>query len=57
MWVMQSLGSSISSTMAVETDIVGEDIYNIEPGHDAWVDGNEPFVGIEFETLKDYAKG
>lgn len=40
-----------------EVDLVAGDIYDIEPGHDAWVDGNEPFVGIEFETLKDYAKG
>ncbi len=24
--------------------------YIIEPGHDAWVDGDEPFVGYEFES-------
>lgn len=24
---------------------------------DAWVEGTEPFIGIEFETLKDYPKG
>jgi hypothetical protein len=33
--------------------------YVIEPGHDAWVVGDEPFVGLEFEsrTAEDYAKG
>jgi quercetin dioxygenase-like cupin family protein len=25
------------------------DTYVIEPGHDAWVLGDEPFVGLEFE--------
>lgn len=40
-----------------ELDLVAGDVYDIEPGHDAWVEGNEPFMGIEFETLKDYAKG
>jgi len=24
--------------------------YRIEPGHDAWVVGDEPFVGYEFES-------
>lgn len=26
------------------------DAYVIEPGHDAWVEGSEPFVGYEFES-------
>jgi hypothetical protein len=26
------------------------DAYVIEPGHDAWVAGDEPFVGYEFES-------
>jgi hypothetical protein len=32
--------------------------YRIEPGHDAWVIGNEPFVGYEFEstTAGSYAR-
>jgi hypothetical protein len=28
----------------------------IPPGHNAWVVGNEPVVGIDFTGLKDYAK-
>ncbi len=35
------------------------DAYVIEPGHDAWVVGDETFVGYEFETksAEEYAKG
>ena len=35
------------------------DVYVIEPGHDAWVVGDEPFVGFEFESrsAEEYAKG
>jgi EutQ-like cupin domain len=28
----------------------------IPPGHNAWVVGNEPLVGIDFTGLKEYAK-
>jgi hypothetical protein len=33
--------------------------YVIEPGHDAWVVGDEGFVGYEFESraAEEYAKG
>ena len=31
--------------------------YVIEPGHDAWVVGDEPAVGYEFESAETYAKG
>jgi uncharacterized cupin superfamily protein len=33
--------------------------YVIEPGHDAWVVGDETFVGYEFESraAEEYAKG
>lgn len=30
--------------------------YHIAPGHDAWVIGDEPFVGIEFKNAGTYAK-
>ena len=34
------------------------DAYEIEPGHDAWVVGDEPFVGYEFDstTVETFAK-
>jgi quercetin dioxygenase-like cupin family protein len=28
----------------------------IPPGHNVWVVGNEPVVGIDFTGLKEYAK-
>jgi hypothetical protein len=31
-------------------------VYIIEPGHDAWVVGEKPFVGYEFESAEAYAK-
>lgn len=30
--------------------------YAIPPGHDAWVEGNESFVGIEVLSAEQYAK-
>jgi quercetin dioxygenase-like cupin family protein len=32
------------------------DSYTIPPGHDAWVEGSEPFVGIEVLSAEQYAK-
>lgn len=30
--------------------------YTIPPGHDAWVEGAEPFVGIEVMSAEQFAK-
>jgi hypothetical protein len=30
--------------------------YRIAPGHDAWVEGEETFVGVEFKGAATYAK-
>ena len=32
------------------------DVYRITPGHDAWVEGDETFVGYEFKSAGSYAK-
>jgi len=32
------------------------DIYRIDPGHDGWVEGDEPWVAVEFQSLREYAK-
>jgi hypothetical protein len=40
-----------------EVDIGPGDAYVIAPGHDAWVVGNEQFVGVEFKSAAEYAKG
>ena len=41
-----------------ESDAGAGDAYVIEPGHDAWVVGDEPMVSYEFEstTAGSYAK-
>lgn len=36
-------------------DIVGGDAYEIPPGHDAWVVGDETYVGIEFSGSRMFA--
>ncbi len=40
-----------------QADVGPGDAYVIDPGHDAWVVGDEPFVGFEFEshTARTYA--
>ena len=42
-----------------ELDIGPGDAYRLEPGHDAWVVGDEPFIALEFEskTAENYARG
>ncbi len=42
-----------------EADLRAGDAYVIEPGHDAAVVGEEPFVAFEFETnaAEEYARG
>ncbi len=59
------VGTAISGQLHVvhedgsEGDVVPGEAYVVEPGHDAWVVGDEPFVGFEFESkaAETYAKG
>ncbi len=57
------VGVVVSGRLHVEHDdgSVGEvapgDTYVVEPGHDAWVVGDERFVAYEFESADTYAKG
>ena len=57
--VVQSGKIHISHEDGTEGDIGAGEAYVIEPGHDAWVVGDETFVGFEFEspTAEVYAKG
>jgi quercetin dioxygenase-like cupin family protein len=55
-------GHAISGTITIrmkdgtqKTVRPGES-YTIPPGHDAWVDGNEPFVAIEILSADQFAK-
>ena len=62
---VRHVGIAHSGRIAVEHDdgtsleIGAGDAYIIEPGHDAWVVGDEGFVGYEFESkaAEEYAKG
>ena len=49
----------VSHEDGTEGEIGAGEAYVIEPGHDAWVVGDETFVGFEFEspTAEVYAKG
>lgn len=56
------VGYAVSGRLTVrlidgtEKSIVAGDSYTIPPGHDAWVEGDEPFVGIEIMSAEEYAK-
>jgi len=49
----------IASTDGTEAEVGAGDTYRLDPGHDAWVVGDEPLVALEFEgkTAETYAKG
>jgi hypothetical protein len=40
-----------------EADVRTGDAYVIEPGHDAWVVGDESAVAFEFDSAETYARG
>jgi len=56
------VGFAVSGRLTVrikdgtQKTIVAGDSYTIPPGHDAWVEGNERFVGIEVMSAEQYAK-
>jgi hypothetical protein len=39
-----------------ETAVKTGDVTAIPPGHDAWIVGDEPYVGIDFQGGGEYAK-
>ncbi|MDQ3814556.1 MAG: cupin domain-containing protein [Armatimonadota bacterium] len=39
-----------------EAEIGPGDVTSIPPGHDAWIIGDEPFVGVDFQGGATYAK-
>ena len=57
--VVQSGQLHVVHDDGTELDLAAGDAYMIQPGHDAWVVGDKPFVGCEFEskTAEQYAKG
>lgn len=59
---LSHVGYAVSGSMTVrlndgtEKVINAGDSYSIPPGHDAWVNGNEPFVGLEVLSAEQFAK-
>ena len=59
---MSHVGHAVSGRLTVrmkdgrEKTITGGQSYTIPPGHDAWVEGNEPFVALEVMSAEQYAK-
>jgi class 3 adenylate cyclase len=55
------LGYTISGSLHVRMDDGNEmvllpgDAYEIPPGHDAWVEGDEPWNSVEFASVRNYA--
>ena len=55
------VGYAVSGRLTVrmrdgtQKTIVAGESYTIPPGHDAWVEGNERFVGIEVMSAEQYA--
>jgi hypothetical protein len=59
---LSHVGYAVSGRMIIrlkdgtEKTITAGESYTIPPGHDARVDGNERFVGIEVMSAEQYAK-
>jgi class 3 adenylate cyclase len=55
-------GIAFSGQLEVETDagarrtIRGGEAFDIPPGHDAWVVGDEPYVSVEFTGVRGFGK-
>ncbi|MEO6350547.1 MAG: adenylate/guanylate cyclase domain-containing protein [Candidatus Limnocylindrales bacterium] len=46
----------VQMTDGIEMEINGGEVFEIPPGHDAWVVGDEPFVSVDFESMRGFAK-
>jgi hypothetical protein len=59
---LSHIGYVVSGKMTVRLQdgtkktIAAGESYSIPPGHDAWVEGKEPFVGIEMMSAEAFAK-
>lgn len=48
--IVQSGAMHVVHDDGAESDLKAGDAYVIEPGHDAWITGDDRFVGFEFES-------
>ena len=56
--IVQSGSLHVVHEDGTESDLGPGQVYTIEPGHDAWVVGDERFVAYEFEphAVEEYAR-
>jgi class 3 adenylate cyclase len=40
----------------IELELLPRDVFEIPPGHDAWVVGEEPWVSVDFEAMRLFAR-
>jgi class 3 adenylate cyclase len=58
---IRHLGAALSGVLHIvaddglEMELRGGDAYEIPPGHDAWVIGDEPYTAIEFASARVFA--
>ena len=52
------ISGTLTTVMDDGTRIVSKagDVLNLPAGHDAWVDGDEPVVVVDFQGMAEYAK-
>ena len=56
------VGMALSGVLRVqmpdgtELEIGPGDVFEIPPGHDAWVVGDEPWISVDFEAMRTYGK-
>jgi len=46
----------VVDSAGIESEAGPGDAYNIPPGHDAWIVGDDTFIGLEFKSADSYAK-
>lgn len=56
--VAYSIGGRLHVRMTdgIEMEVGPGEVFEIPPGHDAWVVGDEPFVSVDFEAMRGFAK-
>ena len=55
-WRWSECIKPVAGTDSCQNNHVAGDSYTVPPGHDAWVNGDEAFVGLEFVSAAGYAK-
>ncbi|MES2209593.1 MAG: adenylate/guanylate cyclase domain-containing protein [Chloroflexota bacterium] len=55
--VTQSGRLRVQMLDGTELEVGPGDVFEIPPGHDAWVVGDEPWISVDFEAMRTYGKG